>query len=158
MYGPLTINSQQIEEKIQHYGPLKMVECHAKDVIVSGSLKLESSHAESLKIHGKLNIKNNSTIHKDIDVKGLLEIHDSEVIGEIHAYASKIIFENSMAKDIHMKHDKHLGEVIVELRGSSIINGNIDFKEAGKVYVYDGAKHNGEVINGEIFQIANSNL
>lgn len=145
-------------------------------LIVNGSASGKGLNCAKLEVNGSAHIEllrtgdltgNGSFIGKNIEVKGKTEIDGSLEITKGKLNSVKLAVTQAIFADTEISGDIIIEKLktapvplgvkpspivrqIIELRGDSVVTGDIKFEGEGEIRIYDGAAVKGVVLNGNI--------
>lgn len=140
-------------------------------LVVNGSAKINGGSFEGGKINGSLKLMNakvsgpitiNGSLQADhsiflstTKINGSLRSTNSTFENNVTIASTKTLLDNTTTKNIFIQKSSN-GFLFrnktskIYLNGKSVVNGNITFAQSGIVYVAQGSKITGKVMNGKV--------
>jgi hypothetical protein len=121
--GPLKIENQSLET-LNVEGPLQLINCSIKKLLVQGPLIAKNTEFHTLYVKGSINVDN--CLISSIHVSGDLIAINSNFLDTIYAKSSSITLSNSNTQKIIIESSGD-NEQVLSLNGKTVINGDIIF-------------------------------
>ena len=123
---------------------------------VSGQLTASQAMLNALVVNGKVQLTETDVKGKS-NIRGFMQADKTTFHNVLNLHANEAEFVSSTTQAIHMKPTEGSAAKL-HLSGSTIVQGNVDFKPAGGVILLDGgSKIMGKVVGATVKQVGESN-
>ncbi len=150
--GRLTFKDLFVRDVLHVNGSIKGKNLTCQSMVVQGDIDLDGCQTDRLTVNGVLKAKN------------LKVFGPSELSGEVHIQNGTLndVFltvkvaecvDSQIFGNITIKKMSSIGQHYkqsIELRGKTVVSGDISFEGEGEVLLFDSAKIEGKVINGHV--------
>lgn len=159
--GSITFGYLTVKDSLVIDGSARGDGLKCKKLEVNGSLNVKNLSAKSVEINGSF-IGTNVNIDGNMEVNGSVSISCAKLNTIQITSQHSIFIASKITGDILIKKSNDAWELfgnkfkksvqIVELKGNTIVSGNITFENNGEVHIDHLAQITGQVINGKIIQ------
>lgn len=157
--GTLTFKDLIIKGSIVINGKIQGENLKCKNIKSNGSSEVDGFQAQNVRINGSFKGRNIEITEKS-EFNGAIEItngklHNIQVVNTLSTLVDTNVSGNINIKKI----DKGFGckssaslVQVLELKGNSLVIGDITFEEEGAVHLFDKAKVQGKIVNAKIIE------
>lgn len=157
--GALKFKDLTIKESLIINGKIQGKNLKCRNITSNGSFDVDGFQAQNVKTNGSFKGMNIEITGKS-EFNGALEItngklHNIQVVNTLSTLVDTNVSGNISIKKI----DKGFGVrpstssvQVLELKGSSLVTGDVIFEEEGTVYLFDKSKVQGKIVNAKIIE------
>lgn len=157
--GALKFKDLTIKESLIINGKIQGKNLKCRNITSNGSFDVDGFQAQNVKTNGSFKGMNIEITGKS-EFNGALEItngklHNIQVVNTLSTLVDTNVSGNISIKTI----DKGFGVrpstssvQVLELKGSSLVTGDVIFEEEGTVYLFDKSKVQGKIVNAKIIE------
>ena len=160
--GSLTFTDLDIKDSIVINGSIQGKNLKCKTMESNGSVDINGLKAQSVESNGSFSGEN-IDIMGELEVNGRLEIKNGKLHNIKIASTSSTIMDTKVNGNIRIEKatggwkffgfkSNESSPQILELKGNSIVIGDVIFEKEGEVHLFDIAKVEGKVINAKVIQ------
>lgn len=154
--GALTFKELFIKDSIVVNGRIHGNDLKCRTIEVNGSVEIDRLWAQNVESNG-LFLGQNIDISGDAEFNGRVEIktgklHNIQIVSIKSTIIDTEVNGNIWVKKLNNFKSNELLTQILELKGDTIVSGDVVFEEEGEVYLFDGAKIEGKVIKAKVIQ------
>ena len=156
--GTLTFTDLTIKESLIINGKIQGKNLKCRNITSNGSFDVDGFQAQNVKTNGSFKGMNIEITGKS-EFNGALEItngklHNIQVVNTLST-----LVDTNVSGNINIKIDKGFGVrpstssvQVLELKGNSLVTGDVIFEEEGAVYLFDKSKVQGKIVNAKIIE------
>lgn len=160
--GDLTFKGLWIKDSFVINGSIQGENLKCKTIKSNGSFDVDGFQAQGVKSNGSFTGKNvditgESKFHGDLEIKNG-KLHDIQIASTRSTFIETQIKGNILIKKVKkdwsfmgFKSNESSAQVL-ELKGKSLVIGDILFEKEGEVHLFDGAKVKGKIVNAKVIQ------
>lgn len=150
--GALTFNDLFIKNFIIINGSIQGKNLKCKTIESNGSVVINGLEAKNIEINGSFSAENihvtgNSELNGETEIKNG-KLHNIKITSTKFTIIDSQISGNICVKKVNRKSSVQ----IFELKGNSIVKGDVVFEEEGELHLFDQAKVEGRIINAKVIQ------
>ena len=157
--GALKFKDLTIKESLIINGKIQGKNLKCRNITSNGSFDVDGFQAQNVKTNGSFKGMNIEITGKS-EFNGALEItngklHNIQIVNTLSTLIDTNVSGNVNIKKIdkgfRVRPSTSLVQVL-ELKGSSLVTGDVNFEEEGTVYLFDKSKVQGKIVNAKIIE------
>lgn len=160
--GAITFKDLAIKDSLVINGSIQGKNLKCKTMKSNGSVDVDGLQVQGVESNGSFSAENVEITGKS-EFNGSLEIKNGKLHDIQIASTRSTIIETQVNGNIRIKKvnkgwnffgfkSNESSTQILELKGNSLVSGDIFFEEDGEVHLFDGAKVEGKIVNAKAIQ------